>query len=228
MIAALARPPLARLLRTPRSLATVGAWCVLSLGFALSAHVRGVAHGADHVLVDAYAALLLPLLVYTLVGAVVGTGSLSASTAPLVLFGAAPARAAAVTVGVAVLTSLAMGGALAALLAVVAHGASDPPAPGDALASAYAGALGGAAYAAFFALGTGFGRRGGLRVALLLVDWVLGRGRGALAILVPRAHVRNLLGGEAPLDLSPRASALALVVIAVAFALLAVRRGSRA
>ena len=72
MIAALARPSLARLLRTPRPLLAVGAWSVLALGFALAERARGTAHGADHVLVEAYGALVLPLLAYTLVGAILG------------------------------------------------------------------------------------------------------------------------------------------------------------
>jgi len=90
VIAALARPSLARVFRTPRALLALGAWGVLALGFALAARSRGSANGADHVLVGAYGALILPLLAYTLVGAVLGARSLAASTAPLVGFGAAP------------------------------------------------------------------------------------------------------------------------------------------
>ena len=144
MIASLARPSALRLFRTPRSLVAPGAWCVLALGFALAARWRGAVHGADHVLVDAYAALILPLLVYALVGALLGRRSLATSIAPLVAFGASPARTALAIVGVAVAASVVAGALLAALLAFVAHGASDPPAAGDALASAYAGALGSA------------------------------------------------------------------------------------
>ncbi len=142
MIAALARPSLARVFRTPRALLALGAWGVLALGFALAARSRGSANGADHVLVGAYGALILPLLAYTLVGAVLGARSLAASTTPLVRFGASPTRAAAVTVGVAVGAGVVAGALLAALVAVVAHGSGDPPVAGDALASAYVGALG--------------------------------------------------------------------------------------
>jgi hypothetical protein len=223
MIAALARPSLARLLGTPRSLLAPGAWCVLALGFALAARWWGSVHGADHVLLDAYGALILPLLVYTLVGAVLGGRSLAAATAPLVVFGASPVRAALATVGVAVAASVAGGAFVAALVAVVAHGADDPPVARDALASAYAGALGGAAYAGWFALGASLGKRRGARTLLLVVDWVLGQGRGPVAIVTPRAHLRNLLGGAAPMGWSGRASAVALVILAAVCVLAACR-----
>jgi hypothetical protein len=228
VIAALARPSLARVFRTPRALLALGAWCVLALGFALAARSRGSANGADHVLVGAYGALIQPLLAYTLVGAVLGARSLAASTAPLIRFGAGPTRAAAVTVGVVVAGGVVVGAVLAAVVALVAHGTSDPPIAGDALASAYAGALGGAAYAAWFTLGASFGKRGGGRTALLVVDWVLGLGHGVMAVVTPRAHLRNLLGGAAPMEWSGRASAAALVVIVVACVAVAVRRAGRA
>ena len=228
MIGALARPAVARVLRTPRPLLAMGAWCALAVGFAAATRARGVAHGADHVLVDAYGALVLPLLAYTLVGAVVGArGTLGAATAQVVAFGAAPVRAAAVTAGLAVLACAGMAAALAAAVAAVAHGASDPPVAGDALASAWVGGLGGAAYAAWFAMGATLGRRGGGRTVLLVVDWALGVGHGAVALVAPRAHVRSLLGGAGPMDLSGHASAAALVVITVAALAIAVRRGSR-
>ena len=62
------------------------------------------------------------------------------------------------------------------------------------------------------------------RVVLLVVDWILGANGGAGALLCPRGHVRNLLGGAAPMDLSQRASAAALVFLAIASALIAIRR----
>lgn len=229
MIAALARPPIARLVRAPRALVGVGGWALLAVAFALTARSRGSAHGADHALVGAYGALVLPLLVYALVGAVLGGAarSLGGSTAPVVAFGASPARAAAITVGVAALASALAGGVLAAVVSVVAHGAGDPPLLVDALASAYAGALGGAAYAAWFSLGSAIGRRGGGRVVLLVVDWVLGAGAGAVSLVTPRAHARNLLGGTPPMGWSGRASTVAIVVLALACAALAVWRTRR-
>lgn len=224
MIAALARPTLARVTRRPRTLLTVGAWCLLALGMAVASRVRGVPHGADHVLVGAFGGLALPLLAYTLVGAVVGARSLSASTAPVVAFGAPPVRAAAVTVGIGVVGCGLCGAVLAAVVALAAHGAGDPPPAGDALASAYAGALGGAAYGAWFLLGSSFGRRGGGRTVLLVADWLLGVGTSPAALVVPRAYLRCLLGGSGPMELSGPVCSAAIAALCLACVLGALLR----
>jgi hypothetical protein len=224
MIAALARAPIARLVRTPRALVALGGWCLLALGFALATRARGSTHGADHALLEAYGALVLPLIGYALVGAVVGPRSLRASAAPLASFGASPAAAAAVTAAVAVVACSVLGAALAAGVALLAHGTDDPPRAFDALTSAYAGALGGAAYAALFAMGASFGKRGGGRAVLLVADWLFGAGSAATALVTPRGHLRNLLGGASPMGWSGRASAVALVVLALGCLLVAVRR----
>jgi hypothetical protein len=224
VIAALARPSVARLLRGPRAWLGVAPWCVLAFAFALAARERGSAHGADHVLLDTYGALVLPLLSFVIVGASVASRSLRASAAPVVAFGAQPARAAAASIAVAGAGCAVVGAVVAAILAIVAHGTSDPPRLQDAVTSAYVGALGGAAYGAWFSLGASFGRRGGGRVALLALDWILGASGGVAALFSPRGHVRNLLGGAPPMDLSQRASAAALVLFAVTTALVAIRR----
>jgi hypothetical protein len=227
LIAALARPPLARIVRGPRVWIAMTAWCALALVFAEVARRRGAAHGADHVLVDTYGALVVPLLAYVLVGAAVASRSLRASTAPLVAFGAAPFRAAMATLAVVIVIGAASSAAIGAAVAFVAHGVSDPPRVRDALTSAYAGALGGSAYAAWFSLGASFGRRGGGRSLFLIGDWILGATTGAGALATPRAHLRNLLGGAPPMDLSERASAAALVGLTLACALLATRPSRR-
>jgi len=224
VIAALARPSVARLLRGPRAWFGVAAWCTLAFVFAMAARERGSAHGADHVLIDTFGALALPLLSYVIVGATVASKSLRASTASVVAFGAQPTRAAAAAIAVAAASCAVVGAVVAAGVAVVAHGIADPPRFKDAAESAYVGVLGGAAYAAWFSLGASFGRRGGGRIVLLLVDWILGATSGAGALLTPRAHLRNLLGGAPPMDLSQRASAAALALLAVACALVAIRR----
>jgi hypothetical protein len=224
VISALAHPPVARLLRTPRAWLPVLAWCALALAAAIAAHARGSSQGARDVLVGAYGALALPLLAYAIVGGALSGGSLRASIAPLVGYGARPERAAAVAIGAAALACAAVAAALAATLALVAHGPSDPAPARDALISAYAGARGGVVYAAWFALGASFGRRGAGRTALLVVDWVLGAGTGAAALITPRAHVRNLLGGAPPMELSEAASAWGLLAIAAACALVVLRR----
>jgi hypothetical protein len=227
MIAALARQPIGRVVGRPRVWIAVGAWCVLACSVAFAARMRGSPHGADHVLIDTYGALALPLLAYVIVGATVASQSLRVSTAPLVAFGASPARAAAVAIAVAAVSCAALGAVTAAAVAAVAHGVADPPLTRDAVTSAYAGALGGVAYAAWFSLGAAIGRRGGGRAVLLLVDWVLGATGGAGALVTPRGHLRNLLGGAPPMDVSQRVSAAALVAIASVCALVAVWRARR-
>ncbi len=224
MIAALARPSIARLLRGPRAWFGVAAWCALAFVFAMAARERGSAHGADHVLIDTFGALALPLLAYVIVGATLASQSLRASTASVVAFGAQPWRAAAAAIAVPAASSAIVGAVVAAAVAVLAHGIADPPRIHDAAVSAYVGALGGAAYATWFTLGASFGRRGGGRVLLLVVDWILGATSGAGALLSPRGHVRNLLGGVPPMDLSQRASAAALAILTIACALIAIRR----
>jgi len=129
-----------------------------------------------------------------------------------------------VTVAVAALLAALLSAGLGATVAIVAHGVDDPPAAHDAWLSAYAGALGGAAYAALFSFGASFGKRGGGRAVLLVLDWALGSNRSAASLLTPRGHLRNLLGGEAPFGLSERASAAALLAILVMCTLLSVRR----
>jgi hypothetical protein len=226
-VIALARLPLARLSRTPRAWLGIGAWCILALGFALTARRSGAAHGADRVLLEGYAAFALPLLSYALVGAALGARSMKASTASLVSFGASPSRAALAEVLVSAAGCAVAGSLLAAAVAALAHGAGDPPAVRDALTSAYAGCLGGLAYGSWYALGAGFGRRGGGRVVLLLVDFLASGDDGVMAMATPRAHVRSLLGGVPVMDFSGRASAVALAVMALAYGAMAVARAGR-
>jgi hypothetical protein len=224
----LGRVPIARLARTRRTWLAAGAWTLLAVVLAFETRRGAPPHPADRVLIDAYGALVLPLLAYTLAGAAIGAQSMARSSAALVAFGASAARAALATVAVATVACGVCGAVLASVSALIAHGAGDPPPLRDALVSGYAGGLGGAAYASWFSLGASFGRRGGGRVALLVVDWLLGASDGVPAIFTPRAHLRNLLGGAAPMDLPERASAVGLLVVfvvcALACALIARRR----
>jgi hypothetical protein len=61
---------------------------------------------------------------------------------------------------------------------------------------------------------------------LLLLDWGLGTA-GGVAVVTPRGHLRNLLGGMAPEHLSGRASSVALILIGCVCALLGARRCRR-
>jgi hypothetical protein len=167
--------------------------------------------------------LALPLLAYVLVRGAVGSGSLDTSIRPVVSLGASPWKAAAGTALVAMAACAMWGAGLGATVAVVAHGTADPPVLRDALTSAYAGGLGAMAYGAMLVAGT---RLGGLGAAACLVmDWLIGAGSGGASMITPRAHLRNLLGGLAPMGIAGRASAVALVVIGVVgFGLAVVRK----
>jgi hypothetical protein len=200
---------------------------LLAIGLAVTAKRTGAAHGADRALLEGYAAFALPLLSYALVGAALGGRSMGGSIAPVVAFGAAPARAATATLVVSCAACAVAASLLAAAVAAIAHGTGDPPLLRDAATSAYAGGLGGLAYAGWLSLGASFGRKGGGRVALLLVDFLATGDDGAFAMLTPRAHVRSLLGGAEVMDLTGRASGCLLVTIAIGCAAAVVARASR-
>jgi hypothetical protein len=223
----LASLPLARLLRSRRSWLLIVLWAVLALGAAAMGRMHATAHGADHVLLGAYGAIALPLLVYGVVSTALGNEGLARSGVSLVALGAAPSRVARATWLVTVGAGAILGGLLGAGVAALGHGASDPPLAVDAARSLEIGALGGAAYASFFLLGASFGARGLGRSILLVVDWVLGVGKGSGAMLVPRSHLHNLLGGGSRLDLSQRASFIALAFLTLACGVLAVSRATR-
>ena len=215
----LARLPMARLTRTPRAWLPIAAWFALASGAAILARTSGGAPGASHVLLGAYGAFALPLLVYAVVGATLGGGGLARACAPLVSFGASPARAALAAIAVAATASAVLGALLAVLVTAVAHGESDPPLALDLIQCAWIGALAAVAYAAVFAFGASLGGRGFGRSAVLVVDFLFGHGSGAMSLFTPRAHLRNLLGGSAPLDLSQRASIAFLVLLALLYAM---------
>jgi hypothetical protein len=203
-----------------------GVCAVVCAALAVAARAHGSAHAADQLLIGLFAGYVLPLLAYALVGATLGAPSLGASGAALTAFGASRVRVAVVSVLVAMGATAIASAIIAAGVALLGHGSGDPPLARDALASAYAGCLGGAAYASLFSMGSTFGKRGGGRAVLLVVDWILG-GVDGLSLPLPRGHVRNVLGGSAPLEWSQRASAIALGVLAVAYAATAVIRAAR-
>lgn len=227
MTNALVQLPLARLVRTPRAWLPIAGWIALAVVAAILTRQSESAHGADHVLLGAYGALALPLFVYAIVAATLGGDGLARACTALVAFGASPARVALASIGVAVVTSAILGALLAVTVAACAHGGSDPPLVRDLATSAWIGALGAAAYAAYFSFGASFGARGGGRSVALIVDWIFGAGGGVTALLFPRAHLRNLLGGTASLDMSQRGAVVALLLTTILFTLMAMGRAAR-
>jgi hypothetical protein len=220
--------PLARLVRSRAAWVILLGWAGFALLASVVARRGGAVHGADHALLGAYGAIALPLLVYGVVAQALNGDSLARSGLPLVSFGASPSRVARVTLLVSVGGSMLAGGLLGAVVAAVAHGSADPPVARDVAFSAEIGAVGAAAYAAYFVFGASFGARGIGRSVLLVVDWVLGVGHGTSALLTPRAHVRSLLGGAPPLGMSARGSFLVLGLLVVVCGAIAVRRAGRA
>ncbi len=217
---ALFRHPMSRVLGAKLRWAPVLAWCLLSAFVALVA--RRQAHPVDAALARGFGAVSMPLLVFALFGLVCPEGTLTGAARPL-LFVGAPARRAALVVAVTVAgLSALVCAVLAVVVVAIAHGPTDPPLGGDLLASAWIGALGGAAYATYFSLGSAlFGKAG--RGIFLVVD-LLFAGFGVGALLTPRAHVRSLFGGTLAAHLSTRGSSVALAVMVVLFLLLATLR----
>jgi hypothetical protein len=223
---ALARVPIARLVRTPRGWLPIAAWAVLAVVSAIVARSHGATTGADHVMRGAFGVLVLPLAAYAIVSASLGGRGLRYAIRGVVDLGAEPRRAAFASVAVAVVAAAITGAVLAAVVCALAHGAHDPPLARDLATSTWIGALGGAAYAAYFSAGSAIGK-GAMRGVFLAIDWIVGAGAGAGALLTPRGHVQSLLGGAHVAEISQRSSSLVLallVAVYVGLALLLTRR----
>lgn len=225
MSAAIIHLPLARLTRIPRSWLPIVGWVLLGVLAALSERRAGSSHAADHVLIGAYAEIVLPLLVLSIVSGALGGEGLKASVRSLAIFGTSERRVALVLMGTSMVVSAAITALLAVILVLIT-GSSNPLAV-DAITSAWVCGFGGATYAALFCLGATFGKHGGGRAVFLVIDWVLGGGTGVGAVLSPRGNLRNLLGGAPPGELSQQASAAVLLFMIVLFTVLAARRVRR-
>lgn len=221
MTLTLARAPMARLLRTPRAWWPVVGWGLFVVLHALSVRTGGTTNGTDQMMRGAFAFLVLPLVSYSLVGASF-EGGLKKSVRSLVLLGAAPRKAALASTLVTVSAAALVSAVLAAVVSVLAHGATDPPLAVDLPASFGTGLLGGATYAAYFSVGSAVGK-GSMRGFLLGVDWLFGSGSGLLAMLTPRGHVTSLLGGPLCADLPPRLSSVVLLLLLAVYTSIAVR-----
>lgn len=218
---ALAGLPFRRIVRVPRVLVTVLAWAAFAILVAVVERRHAGSQGADLVLPEIFGSIVVPFLVFALVGAAVTSSSLRVALRPLTALGANGSRAALVTIVVVAIAAAVICAGLGAGL--VPLSGSPAPIRGDVIASAWVSALGGATYACFFSLGATFGRKGAGRIAFLVVDWLLGSTDG-LELVTPHAHLRNLLGGAAIAHVSQTASAIVLVAMALVCAAVAVRR----
>jgi hypothetical protein len=186
---------------------------------------REPAYAADRALLGATLGVVVPLVCYALFEAVYGKGRTSSLLDPLGRHGADRRRLSLGANGALLLGSAATSAVLAAAAAVSARGFGDPALAADFFASLWGGALTGAAYAALFALASPFGRRG--RIGALVLDWLFGSGAGLFAVVWPRAHARNLFGGEPVLDASQAVAALVLAAFALAGIGIAAAREAR-
>ncbi|MBX3186355.1 MAG: hypothetical protein KF819_05035 [Labilithrix sp.] len=227
MTLTLARVPALRLIRTPRAWLSVFVWTVIAIASAVVVKSQGSTTGADHVMRGAFGVVVLPLVAYGIVGSALGGAGLRRGIRGVVALGAAPRPAALATILVALASAALVCSLLAGLVCVLAHGAQDPPLSRDLPTSIWIGALGGAAYAAYFSAGSAIGK-GAMRGVFLAFDWIVGAGAGVGSVFVPRGHVTSLLGGSLAADLSQRTSSVFLAVICAAYVALALLLTRRA
>ena len=186
---------------------------------------REPAYAADRALLGPTLGVVVPLVCYALFEAVYGRERPGALVDPLGRHGADRRLLSLGVNGTVALACSVASACFASLAAVGARGFHDSALVADFTASLWGGALTGAAYAGLFAVASLFGRRG--RIAALVLDWVLGSGAGMFALVWPRAHARNLFGGEPVLEGSQAFAALVLALLAVSGVGVAAARGTR-
>lgn len=163
--------------------------------------------------------LVVPLASFAIAALATGRRSLRDAVWSAARYGVARRDVALGTIGAAAVMSAAICAALGAFSVLAARGGA-----GDAITSAWIAALTAAAYASWFSLGATFGRRGGGRLAVLLVDFAIGGSTTIAGALLPRGNAQSLLGGPAPLHLPQASSSVILVVSALVVAGLAAVR----
>jgi hypothetical protein len=214
---------LARLTRGRAFIAAASGLGVVAL-VAISERRTALYGAASRVLEGPVFGLILPIAIVLASRGALAPTRLDMAATPLARFGPSRRTVAFGLIIASMIGAAALASSSAALAALLAH---DPTAPAvrlDVLSSAWIGALGAAAYAALFAFGATFGASGAGRWWALAADFLLGSTSGIAALIAPRAHLQNLLGGEPPMLLSQPASIASLGAIAVAFTLLALLR----
>ena len=222
----LARLPFMRLVRSRLVWAfTVGASAIVFAVAWLLQHreVPPSAHAIARAL-DLYASIAVPLLVFAVVSAGLDGNGLARSGRALVRLGAPRGRVASTTAFVTMLASAVVAGIMGAVVIACAHGAGDPRLATDVMQTMGFGALAAAAYAAYFLMGSALIGSFWGRGIFLMLDFIVGSDDGLGAAFTPRGHFRNVLGGEAPFDMAPSDSLMALAAIVVVCAGFAVWR----
>jgi hypothetical protein len=199
------------------------AWVLSSL--VAVAEKRSALYGAaGRVLEGQVFGLIVPISLLWISMRILEPLRLDAAASPLARFGLSRRAVALGLIAASMVAGALVAAMTAAIAALVAH---DPTAPAigfDLYTSAWIGALTACAYAGLFALGSTFGAKGGGRFWALGFDLLFGGTSGVAALLAPRAHAQNLLGGEPPLLLSQPSSAVLLCIIAAGFTSLALAR----
>jgi hypothetical protein len=193
----------------------LGTWWALAAGFSFAALLtllerQGGNRAADASLTGISFGVVLPLLALFAVHRCCRGERLDQCFRDLALHGADRRRMTWGLALVAVTAAGLLGLVLGALTIALARNLNDAAFLNDLGSSATVGAFAGAGYACWFALGSRFGGRGRGRTAFFLLDWVLGSSTGALALPLPRGHVRNLLGGAPVMELSQASSGVVL------------------
>jgi hypothetical protein len=195
-------------------------WIALTLAVAYAE--RG--EGSDRAVIGALGSIALPILAFVVTSAALYGGSLRGAVLPLVRLGAPHLRASCLVFALPIATSAIVAAVLGVCVVRLTHAPWSPSF--DAVTTGRVAALGAAAYAALFVAASSFGKRGGGRSVALALDFVIGASNGLGGLLTVRGHLRNLLGGVAPLEVGQRTSSLvlgAVVVVALGVALARLR-----
>jgi hypothetical protein len=171
--------------------------------------------------------LVIPLVTFTVVFRGSGQTNLGDGLWTLARYGLSRRVLAMGTVVTLTLASSSLAALFGILAVVSAGGHSLAELSGDALTSAWIGALTSAAYVGWFATFATFGRRGGARIVPLLADYATSGSTFAFAAVFPRMHAVNLLGGPSPMSASQSSSAIFLAASAVTLDLIASARCGR-
>lgn len=208
-----------------RRFAVGGALAAFAIAFgALLERSTAEVGAADRALSGAAFGIVLPLAALFTVDLVCDGGRLDTAVELLARAGANRRAAGLGVLGVAALALALVGLFTGTLTILLARSFSDPDLLRDLLATSWIGALSGAAYAAWFVLGSAVGRGPRGRFWALALDWLLGSLAGPVAEPFPRAHVRGLLTAPPPPGFSIALAALLLVGCALAYSLLSVGR----
>ena len=213
---------LARTRLRSRSVLLIALLCVaLAVSAGIIEHGSAALGAADRAL-GAVTRLVLPLAVFGLTTKSVGRQRVHDSVWSLARFGSRRRDLAFGLIASTALASMLVALACVMVALPVAYGGVGWV--GDAVTSCWIACLAAVAYTAWFAAGATFGRFGGGRWIVLVADFVLGSTDGVLALPLPRAHLRNLIGGSAPLELAQSHSSAILVATTLVALAIALRR----